>query len=351
MTMNKISPEPQMGQREWGLLLALAVLWGGSFFFFKVLVTELPPFTVVLGRVGLAAILLNLWLALRHDRLPVSPRLWGAFILLGLLNNVIPFSLIVFGETRISSGLASILNATTPLFTVLVAHVLTHTEKLTWAKIAGVGIGFAGVAVLIGPGALAGWGTADLSGQAACLLAALCYAFAGIYGRRFKDLPPIKVATGQITGSTLVLIPLVAVVDRPWSLPVPSAAAWGALAGIAVLCTVLAYILYFRILATAGATNLLLVTFLIPVSAILLGTLALGEALQARHFAGMALIGGGLACIDGRLIRALRGRSEDRQIGIGKHTPTGPHLLRSRIGAQKPAGKPAGRTSSRGNGP
>lgn len=296
---------PAMGAKEWTMLLALSVLWGGSFFFFKVLVEELPPFTVVLGRVGLAAIALNLLLLARRDSLPTEPGLWGAFLIMGLLNNVVPFTLIVFGETRISSGLASILNATTPIFTVLAAHVLTANEKLSWAKSVGVLFGFAGVAVLIGPGVLFGLGRGDLIGEAACLLAAFTYAFAGIYGRRFKGVPPLKVATGQITASTFVLIPLSMLVDRPWTLPAPSANVWMAFAGIALLSTALAYILYFRILATAGATNLLLVTFLLPISALALGVLFLGEAVTWQALAGMVLIGVGLAAIDGRLWRAL----------------------------------------------
>jgi drug/metabolite transporter (DMT)-like permease len=295
---------PAMGGREWVMLLVLAALWGGSFFFFKVLVAELPPFTVVLGRVGLAAVILNLWLGLGRDFMPASPRLWASFIVMGVLNNVVPFSLIVFGETRISSGLASILNATTPMFTVLAAHMLTANEKLTRAKFAGVMVGLAGVVVLVGPSALAGIGRDNAIGEVACLGAAFVYAYAGIYGRRFKGISPIKVATGQVTGSTLVLIPIVAIVDRPWTLPAPGAAAWGALIGIALLCTVVAYILYFCILAAAGATNLLLATFLIPISAILLGSLVLGEPLLVREFVGMALIGAGLAFIDGRLLAA-----------------------------------------------
>ncbi len=301
---DKTATTPVMGAREWGMLMALAVLWGGSFFFFKVLVARLPPFTVVLGRVGLAAVILNLWLWLRGDVMPASPRLWAGFIGMDILNNVIPFSLIVFGETRISSGLASILNATTPIFTVLVAHMLTANEKLTWGKSVGVMVGFAGVAVLVGPGALAGIGREGMIGEVACLGAALSYAFAGIYGRRFKGISPIKVATGQVTGSTLALIPVVALVDRPWTLPAPDATTWGALIGIALLCTVFAYILYFRILAAAGATNLLLVTLLIPVSAIVLGSLVLGEKLLVREFAGMALLVVGLAFIDGRVLAA-----------------------------------------------
>jgi drug/metabolite transporter (DMT)-like permease len=310
----KTAPAPAMGYREWVMLLALAALWGGSFFFFKVLVAALPPFTVVLGRVGLAAVMLNLWLGLRGDFMPASLRLWADFIVMGVLNNVIPFALIAIGETRISSGLASILNATTPMFTVLVAHMLTANEKLTRGKCVGVMVGIAGVAVLIGPDALAGIGREDLIGQVACLGAALVYALAGIYGRRFKGIPSIKVAAGQVTGSTLVLLPVVALVDRPWTLPAPDAATWGALIGIALLCTVFAYILYFRILAAAGATNLLLVTFLIPVSAIMLGSLVLGEALMVREFVGMALIGTGLAFIDGRLPAAFLARPRRREV-------------------------------------
>jgi drug/metabolite transporter (DMT)-like permease len=303
MTDN-IAPAPVMGGPEWAMLLALATLWGGSFFFFKVLVAALPPFTIVLGRVGLAAVILNLWLVLRGDFMPVSPRLWSAFVVMGLLNNVIPFSLIVFGEARISSGLASILNATTPIFTVLAAHALTTNEKLTTGKVAGVMTGFAGVGVLVDPSILTDTGSAHVVGETACLVAALSYAFAGIYGRRFRGIAPIKVATGQITASTLVLIPVVLVIDHPWALPPAGPAVWGALIGIALLCTVLAYILYFRILATAGATNLLLVTFLLPVSAIVLGSVVLGEPLGAREFLGVAFIGGGLACIDGRVLEA-----------------------------------------------
>jgi drug/metabolite transporter (DMT)-like permease len=290
-----------MGAAEWLLLLLLAVLWGGSFFFFKILVNELPPFTVVLGRVGFAAIILQLYLLARRDPMPVAPRLWAQFLAMGLLNNVIPFTLIVYGETRISSGLASILNAMTPVFGVVVAHFFTATEKLTWARGAGVLLGLGGVTVLIGPDTVTGWSKQDLTGEAACLLAALSYAFAGIYGRRFRGTPALKVATGQITASTLILLPVAAIFDQPWQLPAPSAEAWLAFAGIALLSTALAYLLYFRILAKAGATNLLLVTFLLPVSAVFLGWLALGEQLAPRSFIGMAVIGAGLACIDGRL--------------------------------------------------
>ncbi len=309
------------------MLLTLAVLWGSSFFFFKVMVAALPPFTVVLGRVGLSALILNVWLVLRRNYMPTSARAWGTFVAMGVLNNVIPFTLIVFGETRIASGLASILNATTPIFTVLAAHWFTANERLTLGKIAGVVAGFAGVAVLIGPGVLAGLDSGNLIGEAACLLAAVSYAFAGIYGRRFKSFDPIKVATGQITGSTLVLIPLAIFVDHPWTLSMPGAGVWGAMISIAVLCTVIAYILYFRILATAGASNLLLVTFLLPVSALLLGWLVLGENIAPRAFGGMALIGLGLAAIDGRLVSYIFTRTKKPNYEIPVSQTSDTHIF------------------------
>ena len=291
---------------EWGLLLALSVLWGGSFFFVGVAVRDLPPLTIVVLRVGLAAVALYLVLLVLRVRMPADPRVWAAFFGMGLLNNAIPFALIVWGQTQIASGLAAILNATTPLFTVIVAHALTADERMTGGRLVGVAVGFAGVAVMIGLDALAGLGAGVLA-QLACLAAALSYALAGVYGRRFRRMgvAPLPTAAGQVTASTVMLLPLALIVDQPWTLPVPGSETVAALVGLAVLSTALAYILYFRILATAGATNLLLVTFLIPVSAILLGALVLGERLAPGHFLGMALIGLGLSAIDGRLWRRL----------------------------------------------
>jgi drug/metabolite transporter (DMT)-like permease len=297
---------PTMGAREWALLVVLSVLWGASFYFFKVLVAELPTLTVVLGRLGLAALLMNLVVVLKGDSMPSSPRLWGAFIVMGLLNNVVPFILLVWSEIRISSGLAAILNATTPIFAVLVAHFTTANEKLNWSKGIGVLCGFLGVVVLIGPSILANVRGDQLPADLACLLAAFIFALAGIYGRRFKGMPSLTAATGQVTASTLVLLPITLIVDRPWNLPNPSFQAWQALAGIAVLSTAVAYVMYFRILAAAGATNTLLVTFLVPISAILLGVVFLSEAFTAETLGGMLLIGAGLAAIDGRLPAALR---------------------------------------------
>jgi drug/metabolite transporter (DMT)-like permease len=297
---------PVMGGREWLMLLALAIVWGGSFFFNGVAVRELPSFTLVWLRVGVAATTLMLMMRMLGQQMPREGRVWAVFFGMGLLNNVLPFVPIVWDQHRIASGLASILNATTPLFTVLVAHLLTPDEKLTPLKATGVVVGFTGAAVTIGGDALSGIGTGVLA-QLVCLLAALSYAFAGIFGRRFRRMgvPPLATAAGQLTASTGILLPIMLLVDRPWALAMPHLVTWGAVLGVALVSTAPAYVLYFRILAAAGATNLLLVTFLAPVSAILLGALVLGETLQPRHFVGMALIGGGLAFIDGRLPRVL----------------------------------------------
>ncbi|AYO85518.1 DMT family transporter [Methylobacterium brachiatum] len=296
-----------MSAPEWAMLLGLSILWGGSFFFTGLALAGLPPLTLVVLRVGLAALILNLILPLTGTRLPGTRDIWAAFLGMGLLNNVLPFSLIVWGQTHIASGLAAILNATTPLFTVIVAHLLTPDERMTGNRLAGVLVGLGGVAVMVGPAAIAGSGAGFLA-QLAVLGAALSYAGAGVFGRRFKRMgvPPLAVATGQVTASALVLLPAALTIDHPWTLPMPGAPVWGAVFGIATLSTALAYVLYFRILARAGATNLSLVTFLIPVSAILLGALVLGERLEKRHYLGMTLIGGGLAAIDGRLLRRVR---------------------------------------------
>lgn len=301
--------QKRMGAFDWGLLIALSILWGGSFLFVGVAVKELPPFTIVLLRVAIAALALHIALRVLRIALPHDPATWTAFFGMGLLNNAIPFSLIVWGQTQIASGLASILNATTPIFTVVLAHALTKDERLTWPRMTGVLIGFGGIVVLIGPEVLHGLEAAALA-QIAVLVAACSYAFAGIFGRRFKRMgvAPLATATGQVTASSILLLPLAAIVDRPWTLSMPGVEAWGAVIALALLSTALAYVLYFRILASAGAVNLLLVTFLIPPSAILLGVMVLHEALQVTELAGMALIGVGLAAIDGRLPALVKAR-------------------------------------------
>jgi drug/metabolite transporter (DMT)-like permease len=294
-----------MSGSDWLLLIVLSIVWGGSFFFAKVAVAELPPLTIVLARVVIAAAALHLLVIALGQRMPGDFALWRDFLLMGLLNNAIPFSLIFWGQKEIASGLASILNATTPLFTVLVAQAFTRDEKATPAKLVGVGLGLVGVALMIGLDLVSGFGTHLLS-ELAVLAAALSYAFAGVFGRRFRGRPPLVVAAGQLTGSSVLILPLALLIDRPWLGASPSLGVWAALIGLALLSTALAYVIFFRILGRAGATNLLLVTFLIPVSALLLGVAFLAESFTVHQLIGMLLIGLGLAVIDGRLVRAFR---------------------------------------------
>ena len=299
----------RMGAAEWLMLVVLSVLWGASFFLVEIALRGLPPLTLVALRVAIAAPVL--WaVALVRGAGPSAPvGVWPAFAVMGLLNNVLPFSLIVWGQTIIDSGLASILNATAPLFTVLVAGLALADERLTAARLFAVLLGFAGVAIMTGPAALGGIG-ADVLAQLAVLAAALCYAVAGVFGRRFSALgvDPVVTAAGQVTAAALIMVPLALLAERPFELAVPRPQTW-----LAVVA--LAYVLYFRVLASSGATNLLLVTFLVPVSAVLLGVTVLHERLNAAHLAGMALIGAGLAIIDGRpwaRLRRLRRRPDAR---------------------------------------
>jgi drug/metabolite transporter (DMT)-like permease len=296
-----------MSTLEWGLLLTLGVLWGGSFFFQKVALTALPPFTVLLGRVGLAAVALGLAARVSRHRIPRIGRAWLAFAIMATLNNVVRFSLILWGQTRIASGLAAILNACAPLFTAVLAHFLTADERLTPRRMTGVLLGLAGVVLMIGPDSLSGLGR-DVMAQLAVLAAGVSYACAGILGRRFAGTPPLVTATGQVTASTLLILPLALAVDRPWTLTVPGTRVWLALLGLAIISTALGYVVYFRILATAGATNLLLVTLLMPAIAVTLGVSVLDEHLALRHLGGMALIAAGLAVIDGRALAWLGAR-------------------------------------------
>jgi drug/metabolite transporter (DMT)-like permease len=295
-----------MGTLEWALLLFLGAIWGGSFFFFAIAVKELPVFTIVLARVAVASLALWLVVLLAGFPFPRDAATWRNFLIMGFLNNALPFSLIVWGQKEIAAGLAAVLNATTPFFTVLVAHLLTSSERLSWNKLAGALAGLLGVGFMMGADALSGFGQ-SLSHQLAFLTASLCYAFAGVFGKRFANLPPLVAAAGQTSGSSLLLIPLVLAIDSPWQLAPPSTGTIAALLGLALLCTSLAYVIYFTILKRAGATNISLVTFLVPLSAMMLGSLFLGETLTWRHGLGMAAVGLGLALIDGRITRLAKG--------------------------------------------
>ena len=314
--MTAAAPPRHMSPRDWGLLVALSVLWGMTFFFAKIALPEIAPVTLVLGRVLLGALALLAYLRLAGVALPAARPAWIAFFGMGLLNNVAPFSLIFLGQSlmprEIAASLASILNATTPLFAMVIAHVMTRDDRLTGARIAGVLLGMAGVAVMIAP-RLAGSGPGGdtlLAGVACCLLAAAVYGFSALYARRFAGMgiAPLQIAFGQLAASSAMMLPIAAFIDRPWTMAMPSQPALMAWAGLALLSTALAYVLFFNILATAGATNLMLVTFLVPVSAILLSTGLLGERLGPAHLAGMALIGLGLAVLDGRPLGWARGR-------------------------------------------
>lgn len=296
-----------MSRLAWILLIALSLLWGGSYLSARIAAPVLPPFTLVFLRCILAAVALNLLLAATGARLPTDRRSLADFAVMGLLNNVIPFALIFYGTSTIGAGLASILNATTPIFTALVMHVLTTDERLTPNKSVGVALGFTGVAVMLGVGALADLG-GHIVAELACLAAAVSYAFSTLWARRFRGRPPMQTAAGQLTLSTLIVLPLAAGFEQPWTIPMPSGDVIAAVLFLALFATALAYVIFFRILTLAGS-NVMLVTFLVPVSAILLGVVILGEHLEPRHWAGMALIMAGLAAIDGRLWRRLRPRT------------------------------------------
>ena len=294
----------QMGATEWLLLGALSVLWGGSFFFVEVMLDAFDPYSVVFWRVGPAAVALVVLVYATGHRLPGDGATWRAFIVMGALNNVAPFTLIAWGQTEIESGLAAILNATTPLFTVALAHVVTADERMTANRAIGVVIGLAGVAVLVGPGVFTDIG-AGVLGQAAILGAALSYACAGLYGRRLTGLPAPVAAAGMVSASAVMALPIALATGAPFAFE-PDPATIGAIAGLSLLSTACAYLIYFRVLAAAGATNLLLVTFLVPPSALVLGIAVLGERPTLGAFAGMALIFVALAAVDGRLFRVLR---------------------------------------------
>lgn len=303
-----MSQQPAIKPLDWSLLVLLAILWGGSFFFSKLALAEVPPLTVVLCRVALAALALFLYLRATGQKIPSSGALWRAFFVMGALNNIIPFSLLFWGQTQIASGLGSILNATTPVFAILVTKALAPETEVTANRLIGVALGVAGVAVLMGFDAVSDRGFPILP-MIACLGAALSYGFAGFFGQRFRrmGIAPATGAFGQLAASTVLTIPLAALIDRPWTLAAPGAVTIGALAALALLSTALGYVIFFRSLSTIGQLNTSMVTLMVPASAILLGSLVLGEQLSANHYAGLALIGLALLAIDGRLWRRLSG--------------------------------------------
>jgi drug/metabolite transporter (DMT)-like permease len=291
----------RINARDWSLLAALSVLWGGSFFFNGLVLRELPPFTLVLLRVVIAALILLPVLYAHRLAFPKGWTGWRPYFLVALFNNVLPFSLIVTGQTYIPSGLASILNATTPLFTVLVMAAAGE-EKLIVRRVAGVIVGLIGVIVLRGGGL--GFESGQGLGILLCLAAALSYGISALIARRaLSDSPPLATATFQLMASSLMMAVVAGIFERPWQLPVPGAVTWLAVLGLAALSTALAYIVFFQILRRSGATNVMLVTLLVPVTAILLGAFVLGEHISPREIIGALVIGSALLLIDGRVLK------------------------------------------------
>lgn len=300
---------PRLDGRGWALLSALALLWGVSFIFIKVAAVEIPAFTLVFFRVGLAALVLHAVVLVRGLTYPVGARVYAGYLTMSFLNNLIPFTLIVYATSQLGAGSASILNATTPIFSLIVAHIATADERITPAKLVGILLGVGGVAAMAGPQAVAGL-TGDLLAVGAMLIVTLGYGLSAVYGRRFRGIHPTVSASCQLSAATLLLLPLMLFVDRPWALPMPSMWALMALVALAVFSTGFAYMIYWALIMRAGATNTMLVTLLIPVCALFFAWLLLDEAFTLSEAAGMTLIGLGLIVIDGRVF--------GRAFGVGK---------------------------------
>ncbi len=292
------------------LLLGLATVWGGSFFFAEIALREVPPLTVALHRVFWAVPALLIVVLYQGLTIPRSIRTWFCYLVMGALNNAIPFCLIFWGQTNLGSGLASILNSTTAFFGVIVAGVLLIDEPLTPRKIIGALFGIFGVAAIMGLDALTHFDLRNLA-QLAILGAALSYAFAGVWGKRFlSEHPPLMNAFGMLIGSTLLMIPVALLSEGTPTLSL-STEVWASLIAIAIFSTAIAYLLYFKILARAGSANLMLVTLLIPPIAVGLSVTILGEEMGSEAMLGFGLIAVGLVVTDGRLLSRLRQQPVD----------------------------------------
>lgn len=302
------SPSIRMTAQDWGLLVLLSVLWGGTFLFVGLAVRELPPLVIVLARVWIAAAALLFLHRLLQGPLPRDSRSWVSFAVMAFINNVIPFTLFTYGQTMVTGGLAAVINATTPFFALSILAMASE-ERFELRKIFGLMIGIFGVAVIKGF-TLLGEGTQSL-GILLCLVASASYGFASLWAKkRLMRIPPLTIATGQLTCSAIYMAVIAFVLDRPSLLLAASPLSWLALVGLAILSTALAYIVYFRLVTHAGPSNAQLVTMLIPVSAILMGYAVLSETLEIREIVGAAIIIFALAIIDGRVLR-LFGQRQD----------------------------------------
>ncbi|MCE8005832.1 DMT family transporter [Aestuariivita sp.] len=296
--------QQSLSSRAWAEMILLGIIWGASFFSIRIALNEVPFVTSVLHRTGWA--MLVLWAVVLIARLPVprDPRIWGAFVVMGLLNNVIPFALMAWAQLHVETGLTSILNAATAIFGVVVAALIFADERITPRRAIGVILGFFGVATAIG---LESFRTFDLRSMAqlAILAGTISYAFASSWARlRLSGLAPQVAAAGMLTGSTLIMGPVALIVDGPVSFDLEPVT-WAAIGYYAILGTAGAYLLYYRVLAMAGSGNLMLVTLLIPPVAILLGAAFLGEALHPSAFLGFGILALGLVILDGRALNAL----------------------------------------------
>jgi drug/metabolite transporter (DMT)-like permease len=294
---------PTMSGRDWTLILILSLIWGGAFFLNAISLRGFPTNTLVFVRMAIAALPMLLVIRLTGQNLPRGWPAWRGLILLGTLNIVVPFILFTWAQTKLDSGLASVLNATTPLWGIVAAHFLTDTEKATPARIIGVILGVIGVGVMMLP-SFSGGMTAQGLALIACLAATLCYALSSIVALRLNTdgMTPLSLTAGQLLVAAIIMVPIMLVVDQPWTLPMPSGESIAAVLALALLSTSLAYWLYFKVLESAGASNSLLITFLMPVTAILLGSVFLGEQMTTAQFGGMALIAAGLLVMDGRVL-------------------------------------------------
>ncbi|GGB32950.1 ABC transporter permease [Roseibium aquae] len=287
--------------RNWFLLIGLGAIWGGSFLFGKVAVAEIPPFTLAFFRVFSACLMLHALLKLTGRTFPVSWQTFKPFLIMGFLNNAVPFSLVLWGQTQIGAGLASILNAATPLFTYVIAVVWLSQEQAAWHRLAGVLIGFAGVVFMLS-NSLMGLVSTPITAQLACLGAALSYGFAAAYAKTFRNSEPIVSAAGQLTGSSLLLVVPALFAAQAWSPAAVSGLAWLNVLALGIVATGAAYLIYFRLLAEAGATNASLVTLIVPGTAIFFGSTLLGEQLDTGHLIGLVLLLTGLVILDGRAV-------------------------------------------------
>ena len=292
----------KMSTSDWGIIMLLSLLWGGAFFLIELGLRGFPPNTLVFLRMAIAAPLMLIVLWFLKQKLPTDAKSWKQLFILGAINAALPFILFFWGQTQIDSGLASVLNATTPLWGVVTAHFLTRDEKATPARIIGVLLGMAGIIVMVGTEALSGI-TGSVLAQLACLTATLSYAFAAIYGRTLSQstMSPMVIATGQVITAAILMLPIAVIVDQPWTLPTPGWDAWAGAIGLAIPSTAVAYFFYFKLIDRAGASNAMLVAFIMPVIAIILGVVALGETVELKEIAGASLIALGLIAIDGRI--------------------------------------------------